>query len=351
MCFLCFSVANLKLTRCRMKKYVLIVFAVLLSLNSCIEEPRKQANNHFGNFEALWKIIDTRYCYLDYKKINWDSIHTVYRSRVDISMTDFELFDLFGSMLGELKDGHVNLYSDFNTSRYRKWFTDYPSNFNSSVVYGSRYLGSDYKSVSGLRYNRIQNNKVGYIYYGDFSDRFSDANIVNIFTYFKDCDALIIDVRNNGGGYLDLSEQLASYFFTEETVTGYMQHKTGNGHTQFSKPVAVKTPAHEKIHWGRPVAILTNRMSYSATNSFISRMKIAPNAVIVGDKSGGGGGLPLSSELPNGWMVRFSSSPMYDAAMQHTEWGIDPDVKVDLNPADVANGYDTIIEQAITLLK
>lgn len=333
-----------------MMKNFLIIFTVLFSLSSCIDEPTQQPDNHKGNFEALWKIMDTRYCYLDYKNINWDSVHTVYETRMDTSMTDFELFDLFGEMLGELKDGHVNLYSDFNRSRYWKWFTDYPSNFNNNLIYNNNYLGFDYLTVGGMRYAKIFNNKVGYIYYGDFSDRFSDTNISYIFSYFKDCEALIVDVRNNGGGYLDLSEQFASYFFTAETVTGYMQHKTGNGHSDFSEPVAIKTPTHKNIKWQRPVAVLSNRMSYSATNSFVSRMKLVPNAVIVGDSTGGGGGLPISSELPNGWMVRFSSSPMFDASMQHIEWGIAPDVKVDLKTSDTENGYDTIIETAITLI-
>ncbi len=333
-----------------MMKIFLIIFTVLFSLSSCIDEPTQQPDNHKGNFEALWKIMDTRYCYLDYKNINWDSVHTVYETRMDTSMTDFELFDLFGEMLGELKDGHVNLYSNFNRSRYWKWFTDYPSNFNNNLIYNNNYLGFDYLAVGGMRYAKIFNNKVGYIYYGDFSDRFSDTNISYIFSYFKDCEALIVDVRNNGGGYLDLSEQFASYFFTAETVTGYMQHKTGNGHSDFSEPVAIKTPTHKNIKWQRPVAVLSNRMSYSATNSFVSRMKLVPNAVIVGDSTGGGGGLPISSELPNGWMVRFSSSPMFDASMQHIEWGIAPDVKVDLKTSDTENGYDTIIEMAITLI-
>jgi len=79
-------------------------------------------------------------------------------------------------------------------------------------------------------------------------------------------------------------------------------------------------------------------MSFSATNSFVVRMKLAPNATVVGDKTGGGGGLPFSSEIPNGWMVRFSASPIFDANMQQTEWGIDPDVKVDLEVADELNG-------------
>jgi len=77
----------------------------------------------------------------------------------------------------------------------------------------------------------------------------------------------------------------------------------------------------------------------------------APNATIVGDRTGGGGGLPLSNELPNGWLVRFSACPMYDAAMQHTEWGLDPDVKVDMSALDASLGYDSIIERAITLIR
>jgi C-terminal processing protease CtpA/Prc len=92
-------------------------------------------------------------------------------------------------------------------------------------------------------------------------------------------------------------------------------------------------------------------MAYSATNDFVCRMKESPMGIIVGDKTGGGGGLPLSSELPNGWLIRFSSSPMYDSQMQSTEFGIDPDYPVALSATDQANGIDTIIEKAITLIK
>jgi C-terminal processing protease CtpA/Prc len=59
----------------------------------------------------------------------------------------------------------------------------------------------------------------------------------------------------------------------------------------------------------------------------------------------------MSSELPNGWSVRFSSSPMYDAEMQCNEFGIDPDVKVDITSEDYQRGVDTIIETARELLR
>lgn len=61
--------------------------------------------------------------------------------------------------------------------------------------------------------------------------------------------------------------------------------------------------------------------------------------------------MPSSNELPNGWMVRFSSSPMYDAAMQSIEFGIEPDVKVMLDAGDVAKGEDTLIEEGIRRIR
>ncbi|MDD3079374.1 MAG: S41 family peptidase [Paludibacter sp.] len=334
-----------------MKKHIVYIYFIFLAiatgLNSCIEDPDVEVNTNQGNFETLWKIIDTRYCYLDYKNINWDSIHTIYSDKFDSDTEELDFFNIMSDMLAELKDGHVNLYSDFDISRYWKWFTDSLSNFNHDIVYSDQYLGDDYHIAGGMNYDKIDNNKIGYVYYDDFSNTFTTSNMIYIFNYFKDCDGLIIDVRENGGGYIDQAEELASYFFTEETLTGYIQHKIGDGHCDFSNPVEIKTPANKYAQWKKPVAVIANRKSYSATNSFISRMKIAPNATIVGDKSGGGGGLPFSSEIPNGWLVRFSACPMYDANMQHIEWGIDPDIKVDLDSTDVANGYDTLIETAI----
>ncbi len=332
-----------------MKKYVVLIFPVLALFSSCIDEPETKPDTYEGNFEALWNIIDNKYCYLDYKNINWDSVYTVYKSQIDTSMTQTDFFNLMGNMLAELKDGHVNLYSSFNVSRYWKWFEDYPANFSSTVVYNENYLGDDYSIAGGMRYKKIHGN-VGYIYYGDFSSYFSDSNIRYIFQSFSDCEGLILDVRNNGGGYLDQSQLLASYFFENDTISGYMSYKTGSGHSDFSELKPVKTSAHKSIKWQRKVVVLANRKSFSATNNFVCQIKMAPQAIVIGDKSGGGGGLPLSSEIPNGWMVRFSACPMYDADKQHIEWGIEPDIKVDMDLDQMSKGIDSIIEKAIELI-
>lgn len=338
----------------KLKSKISIFFlSISLIFNSCIEEPVQFENDFSGNFEALWHIIDTRYCYLGYKNIAWDSIHDVYATKIELIKGNdkVQLFDLFADMLAELRDGHVNLYSDFDISRYDKWYTDSASNFNSSVIRNRYIENGKLRTAGGLQYGKLKGHDIGYVYYGSFSNSFSSANMANVFKSFEDCNALIIDVRDNGGGSLSYSELLASYFFQEETLTGYMCYKTGTGHNDFSKPTEVKTPAHESLRWERPVAILTNRYSYSATNDFVNRIHHAPYAFTVGSWTGGGGGMPLSSELPNGWMVRFSACPMYTVDMQDTECGLAPDYYACTTPEQEADSIDAVLEKAITIIK
>lgn len=330
--------------------HTILGWFIILLAQSCMHEPDVKPNTYRGNFDALWEIIDSRYCYLDYKNINWDAAYTQYSARVDTLSNKFALFGLLAEMLAELKDGHVNLYSEFDRSRYWDWYTDHPANFDSEIIFNARYLGDKYRIAGPFRYGKIANGKVGYVYYGSFSNSFGNSSVRSIFEQFSSCKGIIIDVRNNGGGMVTNSDLLSSYFFKEKTLIGYVTHKTGKGHSDFSKPTPLYSAPHEQIRWERPVVILTNRLSYSATNEFVCRMKYAPNAVIVGDSTGGGGGMPLSSELPNGWMVRFSASPMYDAEMNHTEWGISPDIPAEMSLSDKMKGEDTIIEKAVNAI-
>lgn len=328
-----------------------LVFLGSILLSACIDEIKVPENTYKENFESLWRMIDTKYCYLDYKQINWDSVHEVYESRLNTDTLDkYVFFEAMSQMLANLKDGHVNIYSGFNTSRFYNWYADYPSNFNKELIYKDRYLGKDYGYVNGIAYSKIADGRVGYVYYGSFANDFSTNNMKEVLLSFSSCDGVIIDVRNNGGGSLNLSNDLASWFFERDTVSLYMKEKTGPGHNDFSSPKPMKTTASSSLYWAKPVIVLTNRMCYSATNSFVARMKDAPNCVVIGDKTGGGGGLPLSDELPNGWLVRFSSAQMLDGAMEQIEFGVNPDIAVSLDSTSMANGIDNIIETAVLLI-
>ena len=102
----------------------------------------------------------------------------------------------------------------------------------------------------------------------------------------------------------------------------------------------------QAIRWQKDVVVLTNRSVFSAANEFVKYMKQCPDVTIIGDRTGGGAGLPFSSELPNGWAIRFSACPMYDVNKQSTEFGIEPDIHAEITDADRQNGIDTILQQA-----
>lgn len=330
-----------------MKQYFFIYLFVLLFLPSCFEEDSFDDSKK-GNFEALWKILDEHYCFFDYKEVDWNNVYDRYSVRISENMNNDALFAVLGEMLAELKDGHVNLTASHNVARYWKWFEDYPDNFDTKIQ--RNYIGTDYGIASGLKYKILDDN-IGYIYYGSFSSGIGDGNISQVLSRMAICDGIIIDVRDNGGGLLTNSEKLASYFFNEKTLVGYMMHKTGKGHNDFSEPYAKYIEPSEGIRYQKKVVVLTNRRCYSAANDFVNAMRYANDVVIVGDKTGGGGGLPFSSELPNGWSVRFSASPFLNAEKQQIEFGIEPDYKVDMTDSDISKGIDTIIEKAREIIK
>ena len=112
-------------------KHFSLLLSLFLLLTSCIRE-EEYDNSATGNFEALWTLIDEHYCYLDYKGIDWDAVHEQYRRQITDDMGSDALFEVLGNMLAELKDGHVNLYSAWNTARYWDWYLDYPRNFSTS---------------------------------------------------------------------------------------------------------------------------------------------------------------------------------------------------------------------------
>lgn len=330
---------------------ILSVFCALLS--SCVTQDVPDDTRR-GNFEALWRTLDEHYCFFGYKHeaygLDWNKVREKYKPAIAELMTDKQLFEVLAEMTYELRDGHVNLYAAHNTARYGKWYDDYPMNQSDSLE--RRYLGTaqEFQQAAGLKY-RVLDDNVGYVRCASFELLFGDGNLQEMMRTLSTCDALIIDVRSNGGGLLTAANKLASLLINESTIGAYMSHKTGTGHDDFSAPEPITIDPFKGLRWQKPVAILTNRRTYSAANSFVMYTKGLPHVTVVGDRTGGGAGMPFSSELPNGWSIRFSACPMYDRQMQPTEMGIDPDVKVDITSDDYARSVDTIIETARRLLK
>lgn len=337
-----------------MKRILISLSIICLVATSCVTED-VPADTPSGNLEFLWKILDRHYCFFDEKKaeygVDWDEVRARYAAQVTPGMTNMQLFDLCAQMLAELRDGHVNLTASHDMARYWKWNEDFPVNYSDSIM--RRYIGTDYRMASGIKYRVLEDpaGNIGYMRVATFENGIGTGNLSEIFRAFSLCKGVVVDVRGNGGGMITSAERLAECFVVEKTTVAYMRHKDGPGHNDFSSLKAVKISPSEGARWLRPVVVLTSRGTYSAANTFVMYVKDLPQVTVIGDRTGGGAGMPFNSELPNGWIVRFSACPMYDINKQSTEEGIDPDVKVDISSDDWQRGVDTILDTALQRLR
>jgi len=310
-----------------MHKLLLNIGILTLCLTACTHRfDGVEDNTPVGNMECLWRTLDEKYCYFEEKGVDWQRVHDQYLPSVKaLDEKDYlGLFDTLANMINVLEDGHVNLYSSFDVSSSKSWYEGYPTNWNWEVV--RDYYLKDYRRAGGAYYTTLSDS-IGYMYVSSFESAISPSNMAYMLRSWIDCKGLIVDVRNNGGGSMDYAYQLAATFFEQNQVVGYWQHKNGTGHEDFSK-LEEQTLQKDVMRssWLRPVVVLCNRHTYSAANFFVSVMRYSQYSCIIGGQSGGGGGMPMSYELPNGWLIRFSSIRMYDKDKISIENGIKPDI-------------------------
>jgi C-terminal processing protease CtpA/Prc len=164
---------------------------------------------------------------------------------------------------------------------------------------------------------------------------------------------LIIDVRNNGGGSVSNAFTIANRFADEKKKVADWFYKTGPSHDDFSQAEEkfIEFAGDEDYRFDKPIVVLINRSSYSSANFFASMMSFLPNVTLIGDQTGGGGGLPINNELPNGWRYRFSATRTLDANGNNIEFGVKPNIMIELDSTRLAEGEDNMIEEAINFIK
>lgn len=298
-------------------------------------------------FDDLWKFMDERYAMFSVKGVDWKKTNDQFRSQIRENMSDQELFDVLQSMLATLQDGHVSLVSPFDTAVYIDFYRGFPINFNYNNLLNN-YLLNDYKTSGPVLYKIVSNT--GYLYYGSFRTDISDAEVTTIFDEMKSTKGMIIDIRNNTGGKLENVNKIFNRFIGSKRLIKYEMRKSGPGHDQFFDPQPYYIePAGQE--YKSPVVMLTNRSCFSVCNDFVMYMSQLPNVKLMGDRTGGGGGLPQNYVLPNGWKLQYTASVTLTPAKTHIENGILPTLRIDITPQDILNGKDPIIETAFQSLQ
>lgn len=336
-------------------KYLTAILSALLAAVILFTAPgcekalglKDPSTNATAVFDDLWTAMDQHYALFPYKGVNWDSSRVQFRVKVHDGMSQAELFGVLSDMLAALKDGHITLISPVDTFTYLGFYTAYPINFNYTHIINN-YLKNDY-STSGPLIYKIQSG-VGYLYYRSFLDDITDQQIDKVLTDMTETKGLIIDVRNNTGGNTQNVDKLVRRFLTAKTLVKYEMNKKGPGHGDFSDPQPYYlSPAGQA--YNAPVVILTNRACFSSCNDFVLYMSGLSNVRLMGDQTGGGGGLPRDYLLSNGWKLQYTSTVTLSTAKEIVENGITPDVNITITSDDELNGRDPILEAAFQALQ
>jgi hypothetical protein len=336
--------------RIKTHSYLILTFLIVVTGSGCEKAlmPKDQNFNATEIFELLWNDIHEKYSYFAEKQIDWQEIKTIYEPQIHDQMDEYELFEILGDLLAELRDGHVNLLSTFNRSRNWEWYENFPVNYNEQLILDN-YLGTDYRIIGPMWAQSVEG--MLYVSYRSFERKISQQNMDEIIRLMNFHDGLIIDVRNNGGGSLQNGINMTSRFIDSRMIYAQQRFKSGPGISDFTPWTNMSVSPSDGAKYMGKIAVLTNRRSYSASTFFAQMMKTLPQAQLFGDQTGGGGGIPAYAELPNGWTYRFSATQTIDMADYHIEFGVLPDHVVVMDPIDEQQGKDIVIEAALEWLK
>lgn len=343
-----------------MKNKFLLIITLLglgLSANSCEElildaEP---ANEPIENFDYLWRIAQEKYAFFEYKNIDWDEIYREYRPRVNSETGAIELFDILFEMLSELRDGHVNLVAPFNISRFNIDLLG-PENIDFRLI-RENYLNENYYITGPFQHDFLAGNRVAYVRYSSFSNAVSNFDMDFLFLRYEKTDGMIIDLRQNGGGNLSNVFRMLNRFVEEKTLVYNSFIKNGPGPEDFSaaqpaylEPLETEEGEERPGYLNKPIMVLVDRGSYSATSFFALASLQLENFTLVGDTTGGGLGIPNGGQLPNGWTYRFSISRTLTPDGRNYENGVPVEEPAILTPSARLQGRDPVLDRAIKLI-
>ncbi|MBN2414650.1 S41 family peptidase [bacterium] len=208
-------------------------------------------------------------------------------------------------------------------------------------IIGDRKNNYEFKEIKRLDGN------IGYLRLDSFRDpRYAAPTAIAAMNFLANCDALIIDLRWNGGGYGELVQLMISYFFAEPVHYLNTWKRDGDITRQYWTYATVQGP----VMASTDLYVLTsNDYTFSAAEEFAFDLKNQHRATIIGETTSGGGHGITFFYFPKYYLsLRVPNSRSYDPKT-NTGWegvGIEPDIKTDSDTA-----FDTAYIMALDSLR
>ena len=156
---------------------------------------------------------------------------------------------------------------------------------------------------------------------------------------------LIIDLRNNPGGFFDAAVLLAGDFLPKGSIIAYQQERSGANESYPTKT----EPRFSKL----PVTILVNGSSASASEIFAGAMQYYKRATILGEKTYGKGTAQVIYPISDGSSLHVTISHWLLPSKEwiNPEKPITPNTEVTLDYDLKAKGSDNQLDEALKLMK
>jgi len=141
-----------------------------------------------------------------------------------------------------------------------------------------------YSNFNFEKVERMSGN-VGYLKFNSFAEaEYAGATAVAALNFLANCDALIIDLRDNGGGNPSMIQLITSYFFEEPVHLNSFYIRTQDSIQQFWTQSFVQGPRMTDVE----LYVLTSSYTFSGAEEFTYNLKNLDRATIVGETTGGG---------------------------------------------------------------
>lgn len=327
-----------------MKRLFFLSLLMLLALSSCRDDIVLK-NNPESIFMAFWNTMNERYVYFEEKRIDWDSIYTIYYPKAVVAKNENELFGIMSEIIVQFKDQHVSLAKNQNELiRYQPVSDDYyyPYMKNYGFIAAPKLNDKFFDTYQHATKN------YAYVLYSSFAFDQDLSFVISNLDSLNYRDGLILDIRNNSGGHGYEMFKIASLFYDGEKVLFYKMPKINKGKDDFSTLIPFKYTGKNIVSGTVPVILLTGARTYSAGNLFAYIMNDLPNCTTVG-KPTGGGGSPLKSEyMPNGWVLSYPYIKNFSSKGDNMENGLEPDVYVSFDFKK--DSLDTQLIKALSML-
>jgi hypothetical protein len=197
----------------------------------------------------------------------------------EITSTEAFVDSLTVDMRSISKDDHIRIY--YRPDEYFK--PDKSEEMNDkgweTSLAQNKYFNFDFVKVERLLGN------IGYMRFNQFRDaEQAGATAIAALNFLAYCDALIIDLRTNGGGDPSMIQLISSYFFDEPRHLNSFYIRRSDSTQEFWTHPEVKGPRMSDID----LYILVSKHTFSAAEEFAYNLKHMGRATLIGQVTGGG---------------------------------------------------------------